>query len=423
MRTARFFALLLVLLGSLSLSAQDVLIGNEIDGTPDSGDGDIGVTRTDIDLGHPAMCAGSISSAQVYWSAEPMPGCTMAFKIKFFRRVGDSLTMTAERGPFHPDAKLYRATLTPSVPVQQGDLIGIARVSNCGSPTAFSTPSGEGYLQYARDVTGTVEMSAAAAHRTGVLAIGGSGTITEALALVVPVVGSTPGAFGSYFKTELQIFRPDLSFSGQNPAVKLVLHRAGVAGSFDDATHPITLRPGEMFSTADIVALMGQTGTGSLDIILPPGPGFVTVLARVYDDAGTAGTSGLTEEGMWAFEYASSLPQAALLGRGTVGYLITPRDPLRTRFNVGVRTLHSGATIEATLRDSSGVVVRRKTHTYTATWFVQTPVEDFVGGPIAGDESIRVVVLSGSAFVYGSTTDNITNDPSIQFVRRIGEMP
>jgi hypothetical protein len=74
---------------------------------------------------------------------------------------------------------------------------------------------------------------------------------------------------------------------------------------------------------------------------------------------------------------------AALVG-GLTGFLITPLDPALTRFNIGVRTLCSGATIQVTVRDANGFVVR-----------------------------------TASAIVYGSKTDNTTNDPAIQFVRGI----
>ena len=40
----------------------------------------------------------------------------------------------------------------------------------------------------------------------------------------------------------------------------------------------------------------------------------------------------------------------------------------------------------------------------------------FLGGPIGANQSIRFTIDAGSAIIYGSTTDNTTNDPAIQFV-------
>jgi hypothetical protein len=417
MRTFLLFAVILVFFCPSALFGQEPIhmIGNELYPSQ-SLDGDVGVVRTDIDLNQPAMYTGSVSLAKVMWSTSGIQGCTISFKIKFFRRVADTLTMTAERGPFTPNANPYTATLTPPVPVQQGDLIAITRLTDCGSPTKFWEPGAEGYLQYPGDLTGTVDM-ASATSQGGMLLIGGWGQVTEIMLYVIPVVGSTPGALGSFFRTELQILRPHPGLSDDDMVCKMVFRRAGVPGSSADRTRLINLKPGEMFSTADVVADMGGSGLGSLDIsFFLPMADFTVMIARVYNDAGAAGTSSLTEQPLVAHDYTSG--DTTKLDHGDQGFLLTPRDPLRTRFNVGVRTLYKGATIMAELRDSRGVEIRRKRHTYTANYFVQMPVQDFVGGPIAGNESIMVHVTSGSAFVYASTTDNVTNDPSIQFARR-----
>lgn len=406
MRAARLLGVLIILTLPVSLFGITLTVGNDV-ASPSSGDGNIGAIRTDIDLVHPASHTGSVSSAKVYWSSS---GCANALKIKFFRRVGDTLTMTAERGPFTPSANLYTVALTPAVSVQQGDLIGVARVANCGNAGVVTGFPSEGYLQYAGDVTGSVAM-AAAARQGGVLGLAASGTATEWMARVIPVVGSTPGAFGSRFKTEMQFFNPQTSGS---MTAKVVFHPAGVAGSASDTTRLVMLDPGEVFSTADVVVAMGQSGTGSLDVSVPAGQGVPVILTRVYNDAGAAGTSSLTEEPVPVSGDVAI--NTHLLARGVTGFLVTPRDPEHTRFNIGVRTLYSGATIQVTLRNSAGVVVRTVTRTYTANYFIQTDAASFVGGPIAGDESIQISIGSGSAIVYGSTTDNTTNDPAIQFV-------
>jgi hypothetical protein len=37
----------------------------------------------------------------------------------------------------------------------------------------------------------------------------------------------------------------------------------------------------------------------------------------------------------------------------------------------------------------------------------------------AGDESVTVDVIAGSAFVYATVADNVTNDPALQIARRL----
>ncbi|MEO8035163.1 MAG: hypothetical protein ABI837_12080 [Acidobacteriota bacterium] len=381
-------------------------MGNEV-ATPNSSDAAVAATRTDIDLVNPANYSGSVTTAKVYWSSNP---CTNAFKVKFFRRVGDTFTMTAERGPFTATTSSTTVTLTPAVSVQQGDLLGVARVATCGNPGALVAFPSEGYLQYAGDVTGAVELGAAS-RQGGVLALSATGTVSEWMARVIPVVGSSAGSFGSRFKTEMQFFNPQTSGS---MTTKLVFHPMGAAGSSADTTRLVGLAPGEVFSTEDVVATMGQTGLGSLDIIVPAGQNVPVILTRVYNDAGAGGTSSLTEDPVAVSD--SIAVNTTLLNRGVTGFLVTPRDPTHTRFNIGVRTLYSGATMTVTLRNSAGVVVRTVTKTYTANYFIQTDAATFLGAPIAGDQSIQISISSGSAIVYGSTTDNTTNDPSIQFV-------
>lgn len=404
MRAARIlFALLLV---PCSVVAVTLTIGNDVN-VPNASDGAIASIRTDIDLVNPASHSGAVATAKFYWASS---SCFNAVKIKFFRRVGDTLTLTAERGPFSPTTNVYTAALSPSVSVQQGDLIGITRIANCGNAGAVSGFPSEGYLQYAGDITGSVAMSAGV--RQGpVLAISASGTVSEWMARVIPVVGSAPGAYGAQFKTEMQFFNHQTSGS---MTAKLVFHPINVAGSTSDTTRLVMLDPGEVFSTADVVAAMGQSGIGSLDVSVPANQNVPMILTRVYNDAGSAGTSSLTEE---AIEVSDDVTTGSnVLARGVTGYLVTPRDPSRTRFNVGVRTLYSGAVIQVTVRNSDGTVVRTVTNTYTANYFTQVDAATFAGGAIAADQSIQITVSSGSAIVYGSTTDNTTNDPAVQFV-------
>lgn len=411
MRAARFFTFLLVLLlVPGTLFAATLTIGNEV-ATPNASDGAVAVVRTDIDLVHPATHTGTVSTANVYWSSS---GCANALKIKFFRRVGDTLTMVAERGPFSSATNKLTLTLTPAVPVQQGDLIGVTRLVACGNAAALVAFPSEGYLQYAGDVTGSVDIAAAAVRQGGVLALSASGVVTETMARVIPVVGSATGGFGSQFKTEMQFFNPQ---SNGSVTCKLTFHAAGTPGASTDTTRLVTLAPGEVFSTPDVVAAMNRSGLGSLDISVPAGQSVPIILTRVYNDAGAEGTSGLTEKPIVISDGISIGEE--LLARGVTGFLVTPRDPAKTRFNIGVRTLYSGATITATLKNSAGVTIRTITRTYTANYFVQTDAATFLGGPIAGDETIQISISSGSAIVYGSTTDNTTNDPAIQFATGI----
>ena len=55
----------------------------------------------------------------------------------------------------------------------------MTRLVNCGNAGSITGFPSEGYLQFSSDVTGSVEMSAAAMHQGGTLVISASGTVTE----------------------------------------------------------------------------------------------------------------------------------------------------------------------------------------------------------------------------------------------------
>jgi hypothetical protein len=129
------------------------------------------------------------------------------------------------------------------------------------------------------------------------------------------------------------------------------------------------------------------------------------------DDAGPLGTTGVTE-------YA--LPPGDALVPGDTAVLLAPSDVHRFRTSVGLRTLASGATLTFTLRDAVGGVVTRLTENYPGIYYLQGYASDFFGAAVlAGNESVTVEVSAGSAFVYATVADNITNDPSLQIARRL----
>ena len=73
-----------------------------------------------------------------------------------------------------------------------------------------------------------------------------------------------------------------------------------------------------------------------------------------------------------------------------------------------------------TVRDRDGATVKTVSTSFGATFFRQFGSSVLLDGyALAGGETITVQITAGSAFVYGSTTDNTTQDPSVQFARKI----
>lgn len=218
---------------------------------------------------------------------------------------------------------------------------------------------------------------------------------------ILPIVGSTPGAGGTFFKTSAQLHNSTAApLTG-----RIVFHPSGVSGSDTDPSLSYSLAPGQTQSIADLLPAMGQSGLGSADILVSSGAAPVAAV-RVYNDADAAGTTGFTEELMRIEE---ALPA------GARGVLLLPADLTVFRFNIGVRTLDGDVSLTLTLRDAAGAGVVQVGRTFPARYHLQQTAAEFLGGatlPPGG--SVSVAIISGSAILYGATVDNRTGDPSLQ---------
>ncbi len=222
---------------------------------------------------------------------------------------------------------------------------------------------------------------------------------------VLPVVLSSPGALGSFFKTAVQIHNSSaLSVGGV-----LIFHPSGIPGGSGDPSLPYSLGPHQTTDFTDLLPAMGQSGVGTLDLVATTGPAPLTVV-RIYNDAGAAGTTGFNED---------QIRTEDALSAGQRAVLVAPIDPAKFRFNIGVRTLASGASITVTVRNASGEVTRTVTKSYPAVFFQQGSAADFLGAALGANDSIQISVNSGSLIVYGATADNITQDPSLQLAKGV----
>lgn len=223
---------------------------------------------------------------------------------------------------------------------------------------------------------------------------------------VIPVVGSTPGSFGSFFKTGLQLYNPtSATITG-----RMVYHVQGVDGAATDPSTTYSLAPGKTQSFTDLLPSFSQSGLGTLDVTADLGSTFPLTVTRIYNDAGAAGTTGMTED---------LLSTDSALQSGDTGVLIAPPDFTKFRFNIGVRTLGNGVSMTVTVRDKDGVTLATLDHSFDPTFFQQTSSAAFLNAlTLTGGETISLKINSGSAFIYGATTDNTTNDPNFQLAQK-----
>lgn len=223
---------------------------------------------------------------------------------------------------------------------------------------------------------------------------------------ILPVVGSLPGANGSFFKTSVQLYNS----KGVTATGKIVFHTTGTSGNSGDPFLTYALAPGKTINYDDLLPAMSKSGLGSADIIGDANSPLPVSSVRVFNDGGPNGTSGLSEE---------AVNPADALVTGDSGAIIAPADFAKFRLNIGIRSLDQGVSFTVTVRDKDGVVVKTADKSFGPTFFTQPGSAAFLDGfALTGGETLTFTITSGSAIIYGSTTDNTTNDPSLQLVHK-----
>jgi virginiamycin B lyase len=292
-----------------------------------------------------------------------------------------------------PDGNLW---FTESV----GNKIG--RITISGVITEFPIPT-QGSLPI--DITtgpdGNIWFTENGGNRIGRLSVVRGPTLETR---ILPVVGSTVGVGGSFFRTAVQLNNS----TGSTISGRIVFHPSRQARSDSDPALSYSLAPGQTESIADLLPAMGRSGLGSADIEVTAGA-VPSAIVRVFNDAGAAGTTGFTEELMRGEE---------ALRPGQSGVLLLPADLTSFRFNLGVRTLEAETAATLTLRDAAGAVVATISRAFAATYHEQQSAGAFLGvSTLPAGGSITLTVSVGAAIFYGATVDNTTGDPSLQIAR------
>jgi streptogramin lyase len=219
----------------------------------------------------------------------------------------------------------------------------ISRITPAGTITHFPIPSSPGDAQgITAGPDDAIWFTEVADNKIGRIT---TGIVADPMQ-ILPVVGSTVGVGESFFRTSVQLHN-----AGTTPSVGgIVFHPSGRAGSVQDPALTFTLAPGETRTIPDLLPAMGLSGLGSADVILTLGSaGNVPVVAaRVFNDAGAAGTTGFA---------LNALTTDDALHAGRRGVLFVPSDLTAFRFNIGVRTLNEPVLMTLTVRDAAGAIV------------------------------------------------------------------
>jgi len=371
---------------------------------------------TYIDFTRPVTMDGSVTHVTLRWISNAP--CSEQIKIRFFRPGAGGplgvLELVGSAGPFEssngtaPGVIVDNNVLSlsfPAIAVKRGDVLAVTQMKpGCGGAGFAAGRPDDVLYETSADFNGGALSASNTTVRTGfrLNAAAHSGVLRHAG--VVPVVGSAAGAFGSFFRTEVSFANPSPFGMG----VMLVYHPAGRSAEPGDPKILVHLGGNESRTYTDIVADMGQTGLGSIDV---QATGFTPVITtRVYDDAGAAGTSGFTEEVVTSYDAIKS---------GAYADFTIPADLTNYRVNMGIRTLGQSTTFVVTAYDAAGALVgNTAARTVAANYFEQITLSAFLAGvtPPAGGFARIQITSGGPAVFYSATTDNRTNDGSLKML-------
>ncbi|HSP16723.1 MAG TPA: hypothetical protein VLV78_18395 [Thermoanaerobaculia bacterium] len=214
---------------------------------------------------------------------------------------------------------------------------------------------------------------------------------------VLPIVGSGPGAFGGRFKTTLK-----LTANGPDQRGRLVFHPAGAIESPSDPSilYSFDGGLGQTVVFDDVVARIGQSGVGSLDIVPDADAASTvpTIEARLFNDTPN-GTFGTSTTAFYPFDYLHA-PDLAF------------RIPdAQFRINLGLRTLQAVSArvliygLGGRLRDFVDL-------SWPAGYTIVAPVSQVIGRDVVAGESVQIF-FDGAAIPFYTVTENRTNDPEL----------
>jgi len=208
----------------------------------------------------------------------------------------------------------------------------------------------------------------------------------------VAAAAHSAGAHGSEWRTDLNL----LNLSGDTASMELIFHGSG------SAAMTVVLADGEQRLIEDVVAGLGESGSGSLQIVSDRP---VMAGSRTFN-LGDAGTFG---------QYLDGLPDDSLTGVGDSVWLPQLRQNTDFRSNIGIgNTTASEATVRVRLFDSGGVELAQAVRVLPAfgRLQMQEPFDRLAGRTDLDEAYATITVESGEGVIaYASVIDNRTNDP------------
>jgi hypothetical protein len=221
--------------------------------------------------------------------------------------------------------------------------------------------------------------------------------------LIIPAVGTGPGAFGSQWKTEVK-----LHVSGTAAVdTKLQFHQEKQVYEDSSFSYYLRVQPSTTVTIDDVVntRFVTVTGTGALEILVPDEKASrrLAVTSRTYNTLANGDQLGQDVP-------ALRLDEAAVEGDFVI--LPGPSKAARTRFNFGIYSVKASR-VTWDLFHADGRPVTSRAFTYSAGQHAQynTGIQTMFGETPQNGDTVRAVIEAGSAIVYGSAIDQ-SGDPT-----------
>jgi sugar lactone lactonase YvrE len=224
---------------------------------------------------------------------------------------------------------------------------------------------------------------------------------------ILPSAASIAGRFGARWTTQLVSWNRGLAKNTAGvpqpvPYVESLLPSRFIIGL--SPSDPTSLAPGQLLSQPDAIGVsMAAPDTyGGIRLAASANPDELFAWGRTSYARADGGTYGAAQ---------NLVTPDRSINAGESGVLFAPPDPSTQRTNVGVFVVDS-AVGTISIVDSDGVARASQPFDFPAGYHTQlSPVFDAFGLPPLASARIVVAVTTGRVLAFGTSIDNVTNDP------------
>lgn len=216
--------------------------------------------------------------------------------------------------------------------------------------------------------------------------------------LHVAVTGTTAGAAGTRFVSDLRILNADAI----DRTATLLFSSSGTNGSELFKALTVAVPAGHVVALDDVVdSVFRSSGTGSIEVRGDPS---LLVTSRIYNDQ---------PEGSFGQFLTAAATSSGVTAQEGVAHVAQLRNTPAFRSNLGFAEIDGGSG-EVAIRffDSAGTLLSTESRSILPFSHLQLPLFGGIGGTLvqAARAEVRVVYGDARVVAYGSSVDNLSGD-------------